>query len=75
MEPPPPYAGRIKWAKADMLSTVSYNRLVLPYTRRDEVTKQRKYIQIILPVKELLKVQCCILFALGLDNLTERLAK
>jgi mRNA interferase MazF len=72
-EAPPPYEGKFKWAKADMLATVSYDRLGLPYTGRDRATGRRKYLQIIVSDDELKKVRRAVLFALGLDSLTEAL--
>jgi uncharacterized protein YifN (PemK superfamily) len=70
VEAPPPYAGKFKWAKADMFSTVCYDRLSLPYTGRDPSTGKRKYLQIIAVGDELKKVQTSVLYALGLDHLT-----
>jgi len=73
MEAPSPYAGKFKWAKADMLATVGYGRLTLPYTGRDPKTGKRKYLQIILVEDELNKVREAVLFALGLGHLTKHL--
>lgn len=70
---PEPYEGQFKFAKADMLATVSYRRLTMPYTGRDPNTRNRKYLKIVLAPDELTKVRRCILFALGLDLLTEHL--
>lgn len=64
MEAPSPYAGRFKWAKADMMATVGFERLSLPYTERDRATGKRKYLQIILVENELTKVREAMLFAL-----------
>ena len=72
-DPPPPFTGTWKWAKADMLATVGYSRLSLPYTGRDERTGKRKYLQIRLVEDELAKVQDAVLFALGLGHLTKHL--
>lgn len=71
MEAPAPYEGRYKWAKADMMATVGYGRLTLPYTGRDKNTGKRKYLQIILVEEELAKVRTSLLFALGLGHLTK----
>lgn len=72
-EAPPPYEGKIKWAKADMMATVAYRRLTLPYTSRDQSSGNRKYLKIVLAVDELTKVRKAMLFALGLDPLTNHL--
>lgn len=66
VDPPPPYSGRFKWAKADMLATVGLARLSLPYTRRDPVTGKRKYLEIILADEELKKIVFAMRDALGL---------
>jgi mRNA interferase MazF len=71
MEAPSPYEGTFKWAKCDMLATVCYDRLGLPYTGRDPNTGKRKYLQIIVSADELKKVAISTLYALGLDHLTE----
>lgn len=70
IEAPAPYAGKFKWAKADMFSTVCFDRLTLPYTDRDPNTGKRKYLQIIIDDAELKKVTTSLLYALGLDPLT-----
>ncbi len=73
IEAPDPYPGKIKWAKADMLATVGYHRLELPYSKRDPNTGRRKYIQIKLPAQELEKIQIAMLFALGFEQFAEQL--
>ncbi|MEQ8598450.1 MAG: type II toxin-antitoxin system PemK/MazF family toxin [Devosia sp.] len=72
-EAPAPYDGKFKFAKADMLATVAYERLDMPYEGRDKSTRQRKYLKIILAPEELIKLHRCILHALGLDALTDKL--
>lgn len=67
---PSPFEGLVKWAKADMLATVCYNRLSLPYSGRNPTSGRRDYLQIILPLEELKKVRVAVLNALGLDALT-----
>jgi len=74
-EAPSPYEGRIKWAKADMLATVCFDRLGLPYTGRDRLTGKRKYFQILVSENELMRVQRAVLHSLGLDSLTEHLTE
>lgn len=68
VDPPEPYEGQIKWAKADMLATVGLARLTLPYTGRDPSTGKRKYLNIILADDELLKIRAAIRDALGLRD-------
>lgn len=72
-EAPTPYAGIIKWAKADMLATLSYDRMGLPYTGRNPATGKRKYLKMVLQPAELKKIRQAILFALDLDDLTNHL--
>lgn len=71
VDPPPPYEGRIKWAKADMLATLCLKRLSLPYTERDRGSGKRRYLEIVMEKDEMEKVQMAILHALGLDGLTK----
>ncbi|SOB94598.1 type II toxin-antitoxin system PemK/MazF family toxin [Rhodobacter maris] len=68
---PEPYEGKIKWAKCDMLATLAYTRMKLPYTGRDKVTGKRKYLQIVLSADELSRVRTSMLHALGLESLTK----
>ena len=70
---PAPYDGSFKFAKADMLATVSYRRLSMPYTGRDPTSGQRKYLKMILEPEELKKLRICVLHSLGLGALTEHL--
>ena len=72
-ELPEPFAASAFWAKADMLATVSLDRLDLFHTARDS-TGRRRYIQPRLSADDLKRVRRCILRALGMDNLTEHLA-
>lgn len=73
VDPPPPFEGRIKWAKADMLATVSYNRLQLPYNGRDQETSRRKYRIINLKPADMRHIRIAMMHALGLDHLTDHL--
>ncbi|ATQ67403.1 MULTISPECIES: type II toxin-antitoxin system PemK/MazF family toxin [Methylosinus] len=75
VDAPPPYEGRIKWAKADMLATVSFDRLGLPYTGRDRATGMRKYLQITVSNEDLRRVHRAVLFAIGLDSLTKGMSE
>lgn len=70
---PPPFPGSFKWAKADMMATVAYDRLSLPYDGRDKSTGKRKYLKIVLTPDELKKIRAAMLCALGLDALTNGL--
>ncbi|WP_394341567.1 type II toxin-antitoxin system PemK/MazF family toxin [Rhodobacter sp. CZR27] len=72
MPAPAPYAGTIKWAKCDMLATLSYTRMQLPFTGRDRTTGKRKYLQIVLEAEQMAKVRTAMLHALGLESLTEK---
>lgn len=72
MPAPAPYEGTIKWAKCDMLATLCYDRMKLPFTGRDKATGKRKYLQIILPDDELSRVREAMLHALGLESLTKK---
>jgi uncharacterized protein YifN (PemK superfamily) len=68
---PHPFSYRIAWAKCDMLATVSFDRLDLFRTARDQYGK-RKYVQPLLPDKDLYRLREGVLFALGMGNLTSR---
>lgn len=70
---PEPYEGAFKFAKADMVATVAYHRLSMPYTGRDPASGQRKYLKIVLGPDELQKLRACLLHALGLSALTQHL--
>lgn len=72
-DPPEPFAGQIKWAKADMINTVCYERLSLPYAGRCPDTRKRKYIKIRLPKAEMHKVRCAMMHGLGLPDLIKHL--
>lgn len=65
---PMPYEGAIKWAKCDLIATLSYHRMSLPYTARDHVTGKRNYIQMVLPADEMSRIRHAILNALGLES-------
>lgn len=70
IEPPKPFEGRFKWAKADMLATVGLNRLTLPHTRRDKSTGKRQYVVIELSEVEITQIRLSMLYALGMEYLT-----
>ncbi len=65
---PYPYEGKFKWAKCDMLATLSYERMKLPFTGRDPMTGKRKYLQIVVSEEEIEKVKVSVMYALGLER-------
>ena len=69
---PPPWEGRERWAKADMLATVSMERLDLFRTERDQYGK-RKYLSIKVNSEQLRLIRIAALHGLGLGALTEHL--
>lgn len=62
---PPPFDAPEMWAKADMLATVSFERLDLFRTGRDQYGK-RRYLKPRLSAEELAALRTCIGHALGL---------
>jgi mRNA interferase MazF len=66
---PEPFSERVGWAKCDMLATVSFNRLDLFRTERDQYGK-RKYFQAKISAEDLTRVRNGVLFALGMGHLT-----
>jgi len=69
---PPPYNASYHWVKADMLYTVSFARLHLPFSGKDASGKRIYDVRVIDRV-DLLKIQQCMLHGLGLTSLTEYL--
>lgn len=67
---PDPYSADMHWIKADMLYTVSFDRLSLPSSGKDEQGK-RIYDVRVVDQETLTKVRKCILHGLGLSALTE----
>jgi uncharacterized protein YifN (PemK superfamily) len=67
---PPPHDSPFQWVKADMLATVSFQRLSLPRKGKDGKGK-REYVVKILEEKDLRNIRECILCALGLSDLTQ----
>ena len=70
---PPPFTSTTMWVKADMLATVCFERLDLFRTERDQSGK-RKYLTPKICSGDLIRVRCCVLYALGLGTLTQALA-
>lgn len=58
------------WVKADMLATVSYERLHLIGLGRDHEGK-RSYLNIQVKPEQLKQIRVCVLHALGLSALTQ----
>ena len=68
VDPPPPYDGRIKWVKADMMAAVSIQRLFLP-----RHPGSRTYMQHRVSDEQLSSILECILHSLDMGHLTEHL--
>jgi uncharacterized protein YifN (PemK superfamily) len=66
---PEPYNARFHWVKADMIYTVSFDRLSLPFNGKDAGGK-RVYDVRVIDKADLIKVQECILHGLGMIALT-----
>jgi uncharacterized protein YifN (PemK superfamily) len=67
---PPPYNSPHQWVKADMLATVSFDRLTLPFAGKGRNGK-RQYIKYLVKGSDFESIQRCILNAIGLNNLTQ----
>jgi mRNA interferase MazF len=61
---PAPYDSQVHWVKGDMIYTFSYTRFDLPY-RRDS-TGKREYLNVLININDMEKVEQCILLALGI---------
>ena len=66
---PAPYSAPSHWVKADMLATVSFKRLRLPFVRKKN--GKREYDVRIIDQSDLIKIQQCVLYAIGLSKLTD----
>lgn len=66
---PDPFSYSVAWAKCDMLATVSFSRLDLFHTERDQYGK-RKYLHPKISAQDLSRVRAGVLFALGMGHLT-----
>ena len=71
-ELPEPYNANFHWVKADMIYTVSFERLYLLRDGKDNKGK-RIYDDRVIDKADLLKIQQCILHGLGLTSLTNYL--
>lgn len=66
---PAPYDSRFHWVKADMVYTVSFDRLDVMHAGKDASGKRIDDIRVI-DKADFTKIQECILQGLGLSNLT-----
>ena len=69
---PEPYASSSHWVKADMIYTVSFTRLSLLFTKKDN-NGTRVYDQRVIDPADLLKIRAAVLHGIGLTNLTDYL--
>jgi len=69
---PAPYNADFHWVKADMVYTVAFDRLYLPFSGKDPSGKRVYDIRVI-DKADLLKIQQCMLHGLGLSALTDYL--
>ena len=66
---PDPYSSGTQWVKADMLYTMSLDRLSFPFCGKDENGK-RIYDVRIISGPDLIEIQKCLLHGIGLSALT-----
>ena len=69
---PSPYDAKFHWVKADMLATVSFERLYLPHSGKDKAGKRQYVIRVIDEI-DLRNIRACMLHAVGLSHLTGHL--
>jgi mRNA interferase MazF len=70
---PPPYdSSATSWVKGDLLATVSFTRLFLPYAGKD-IRGNRKYVLNVVKDSDLKNIRACILNAVALCHLTKHL--
>ena len=69
---PSPYNSSTQWAKGDMLYTVSFDRLSMPFVRK-KANGKRIYDIRTIDEADFIKIKKCVLNALGMTNLTEYL--
>lgn len=70
---PAPYVSPIHWIKADMLYTVSFDRLSLMSHGAKDASGKRIYDQRVIDPADLLKIQAAVLQGIGLTALTDYL--
>ncbi|MDX8383863.1 MAG: type II toxin-antitoxin system PemK/MazF family toxin [Ghiorsea sp.] len=69
---PKPYSAKFHWVKADMVYTVSFDRLSLPFEGKDK-SGRRSYDVRVIDDADMLKIQEAMLHGLGLTKLTDYL--
>ena len=69
---PSPFNSPTQWVKADMLSTVSFDRLSLPFSGKGSDGK-RQYIKMVISGHDFKSIQRCMLNAIGLNFLTQHI--
>jgi Uncharacterized protein conserved in bacteria len=69
---PPPYDSAFHWVKGDMLATLSFNRISLPYVGKNAQGKREYIIKVVEDI-DLHKIRECVLHALALSHLTNNL--
>jgi mRNA interferase MazF len=70
---PSPYDAKFHWVKADMIYTVSFGRLHCMFDGKDPASGKRNYDIRVIEREDLLKIQQCMLHAVGLSHLTSHL--
>lgn len=69
---PEPYNADMHWVKADLVYTVSFERLTLPLLGKDD-KGNRIYVDKVVDEATLKSIRKCILHGLGMPQLTEHL--
>lgn len=69
---PHPFTSPFHWVKADMVYTVAFHRLYLPFDGKN-AQGQRNYDVRVIDKADLIKIQQCMLHGLGLTELTDYL--
>jgi uncharacterized protein YifN (PemK superfamily) len=69
---PYPFTSPSHWVKADMIYTVSFDRLSLMFSKKDN-TGKRIYDQRVIDAADLIKIREAVLHGIGLTNLTDYL--
>lgn len=69
---PEPYDSEIQWVKADMLYTMAFDRLSLPFCGKDDAGK-RLYDDRVLDPVDFKAIQAALLHGIGLGRLTKAL--
>jgi uncharacterized protein YifN (PemK superfamily) len=62
----PGFEGLQKWAKCDMLATVAFHRLNMPYKQREPYQEARSYINMRLSGEDMAAIMNCVRRALGM---------